>query len=460
MTTVVVTPTEVAHDTRGSNGGAIMSNEIGKSIVYQGDVYIGLGSASAFVYLMHVLIKGKPHPRWSYRDQGFVICSRHNGEVEILYLNKDKDGKVQLNCDPILIQPYAYGSGGNWALAKLDQGANAKEAIEYAMSRDTATGGTITVLPRQRTEPLPDFNLEWLNGGTLKIRTLVEEVITERGEDYSMESLGSGELPLKGNLFVLPDLAKAKEPQLNRIVKWTSGLTDRNGVIANVFQDLRERWAYGVEGKVKGLGRAGKVKPYTDMLGVSFHKPAGLQTLLLPYLDTLAKCVELCGGLDQQILDTQKYVRKCLGDIDAIQHYSSELGNTEALTGIHTSIAKHIDPNMTNNRTTLDALVGRNADWVKVESEFHKVAGAYNKLPIKQLPNLAISLSKDVSDLALAIQGAGEVKSILAGDNYKALLSDLENLAYAIDACGALGYALQQLETALIQNINLFEKLR
>lgn len=46
---------------------------------------------------------------------------------------------VKLNFDA------AIGSGGNWAMAALDFGRKAKDAVKYAMTRDAGTGGNIRI---------------------------------------------------------------------------------------------------------------------------------------------------------------------------------------------------------------------------------------------------------------------------------------------------------------------------
>lgn len=38
---------------------------------------------------------------------------------------------------------WAFGSGANWAIAAMDHGKSAVDAIRYAMTRDTYTGGAI-----------------------------------------------------------------------------------------------------------------------------------------------------------------------------------------------------------------------------------------------------------------------------------------------------------------------------
>lgn len=40
---------------------------------------------------------------------------------------------------------YAIGSGDHYALAAMDHGANAVEAVKYAMTRDSGTGGEVTM---------------------------------------------------------------------------------------------------------------------------------------------------------------------------------------------------------------------------------------------------------------------------------------------------------------------------
>jgi len=59
-----------------------------------------------------------------------------------LYLCGAEDGKVWMEKDRDLM-PTAIGSGTHLALAAMDMGLTAAEAVEYASTRDTATGGTI-----------------------------------------------------------------------------------------------------------------------------------------------------------------------------------------------------------------------------------------------------------------------------------------------------------------------------
>ena len=50
----------------------------------------------------------------------------------------------------------AIGSGEDYAKAALDFGKSAKEAVEYAMTRDTGTGGKVHVFDVERMEFIDD----------------------------------------------------------------------------------------------------------------------------------------------------------------------------------------------------------------------------------------------------------------------------------------------------------------
>jgi 20S proteasome alpha/beta subunit len=64
-------------------------------------------------------------------DNGMVFeCSVHDGSYNITPLDYDT----------------ANGSGSPYAIAALDFGKTAKEAIKYAMTRDAGTGGKIQII--------------------------------------------------------------------------------------------------------------------------------------------------------------------------------------------------------------------------------------------------------------------------------------------------------------------------
>jgi len=60
-----------------------------------------------------------------------------------VYMTIKDDNHVYKEC--ILEHNYTTGSGCEWALSALDHGKTAKEAVEYAMTRDIYSGGKIHV---------------------------------------------------------------------------------------------------------------------------------------------------------------------------------------------------------------------------------------------------------------------------------------------------------------------------
>ena len=66
--------------------------------------------------------------------QAFII---YEGDVYECAITEGKYIATPIDCNAVL------GSGGSFALAAMDFGRSAKEAVKYAMTRDAATGGKI-----------------------------------------------------------------------------------------------------------------------------------------------------------------------------------------------------------------------------------------------------------------------------------------------------------------------------
>ena len=102
-------------------------------------------------------------------DNGFYfLCGDCWDYEKISKLTHDEKVEVNPNCSAILIKDskafavivsdgfccitelkynYAMGSGERFALAALDYGATAKEAVEYAIKKDIYSGGSVIVQP-------------------------------------------------------------------------------------------------------------------------------------------------------------------------------------------------------------------------------------------------------------------------------------------------------------------------
>lgn len=92
-------------------------------------------------------------------------------EAQALVLDGDKVYGCSVNDDRIfwreeLEANESIGSGRYWALAAMDFGKSAKEAVEYAKTRDCYTGGdvqTVELLPKQEKKPYFIARAEDLN---------------------------------------------------------------------------------------------------------------------------------------------------------------------------------------------------------------------------------------------------------------------------------------------------------
>jgi len=143
MTTIVYDHKnkQIACDSRTTDGGVIARED---SIKYNttgdklwflaGDV----GDADTFIGHYNPLEEANPNLNV---DAVFVIkegsCA---GGVYMAYKNRDN---IYKEC--IVDHDYGTGSGGQWALSALDHGKSAREAVEYAITRDIYSGGKVHV---------------------------------------------------------------------------------------------------------------------------------------------------------------------------------------------------------------------------------------------------------------------------------------------------------------------------
>lgn len=126
---------QIATDSRITCSGNISSDKFNKSIKNKDGIWFFSGDVS---------------------DYGDLLGLKHNDEISPIpsccaYLIKNK--KVYL----VSVNSHGYcqytfldyndtlGSGGDFALAAMDHGKSAKEAVKYAMTRDVYTGGRVRV---------------------------------------------------------------------------------------------------------------------------------------------------------------------------------------------------------------------------------------------------------------------------------------------------------------------------
>lgn len=128
---------EIAVDSRTTRGGMIVSDESNKMHEVNGVKFFIAGFSSDDQEIIDSYFNGK---------QGVKSCA-NNKNVAIV-----ADGGEIFRCafddgDGFFIQAVksndAAGSGFDFAIAAMDFGKSASEAVEYAMTRDVYTGGKV-----------------------------------------------------------------------------------------------------------------------------------------------------------------------------------------------------------------------------------------------------------------------------------------------------------------------------
>lgn len=136
MTTIAYRGGIVAVDTLVVAGGVVVDHFGEKTATKDGVMFFFAGSVSD----IHKLI-----------DEYFSSAGNDVGNISAIVIDQgniikvggEEDGKGIWKCPQRRENHIAIGSGQDFALAAMDFGNSAKEAIEYAMTRDIYTGGEV-----------------------------------------------------------------------------------------------------------------------------------------------------------------------------------------------------------------------------------------------------------------------------------------------------------------------------
>lgn len=126
---------QIAVDSRITAGGRIVSDSDDKTIKNKIGLWFFSGDASdcADLAVLNHNDKVSAIPECA----AFLIVA---GNVYLVVVNDD------MYCQhSFLDYNYAIGSGGDFALAAMDFGKSAKEAVKYAMTRNCYSGGKVRV---------------------------------------------------------------------------------------------------------------------------------------------------------------------------------------------------------------------------------------------------------------------------------------------------------------------------
>jgi 20S proteasome alpha/beta subunit len=135
MTTIAYKDGVIAYDSRQTRGSSIVSDNSVKCQVVDGVSFFLSGAVCDEKALIAAYF-GTP-PSAPVECSGFVV----DDTVLMMVGVDDKTGVWKQPLDPA--NPDAIGSGSAYALAAMDMGATAEEAVRAAMRRDVYTGGTI-----------------------------------------------------------------------------------------------------------------------------------------------------------------------------------------------------------------------------------------------------------------------------------------------------------------------------
>jgi hypothetical protein len=139
MTTIAYSHSkkELAVDSRLTEGSLIVTDKDEKFVRCSRRVFVLCGDYNASNQLVDVYLGRGPKPDKPDLDATAILIE--NGLVYALNYAEGEIDKWLLDHDS------CFGSGGAFALAALDFGRDAKEAVAYAATRDSHTGGKIHV---------------------------------------------------------------------------------------------------------------------------------------------------------------------------------------------------------------------------------------------------------------------------------------------------------------------------
>jgi len=136
MTTITYKNSIIAYDSRAIMGSVIIDDDREKMRIDGGVVYFLTGNVSDYKAM---ICNYREKDNKEKCDSAALVVD----DGMIYYTGIDADTKDFFSCIVEKDKTYAIGSGQDFAFTAMDMGATAKEAVKWAMKRDTGTGGRI-----------------------------------------------------------------------------------------------------------------------------------------------------------------------------------------------------------------------------------------------------------------------------------------------------------------------------
>jgi ATP-dependent protease HslVU (ClpYQ) peptidase subunit len=124
----------LAIDGRLTAGNIITEDDFDKHLMKEGEYWFFCGAMADNSQLIELKHNDKPDP---LPDCTAIMVK--NGKANLVCFNDSYCSHSSITTN------YSIGSGSEFALAAMDFGKNAKQAVEYAATRDIYTGGLIRV---------------------------------------------------------------------------------------------------------------------------------------------------------------------------------------------------------------------------------------------------------------------------------------------------------------------------
>lgn len=125
----------IAYDSRETDGNTICSDSVDKKIVTEKGVWFCAGCSADIDYLIENYIE------WGECDAKLDVNAYLVDETGVhqVCINNGIFKKFKISDNE------AIGSGYHFAMSAMDYGKSARDAVEYAKTRDVRTGGKVNI---------------------------------------------------------------------------------------------------------------------------------------------------------------------------------------------------------------------------------------------------------------------------------------------------------------------------
>lgn len=124
----------IAYDSRAVQHDMVVSNTFPKMFEHKNHIFFVAGDVADYSGFANDMVAGKQSKEWEV--SAFMVCP--SGK---LWMTGGGGGAWRFELP--LTETAAIGSGQDFAYSAMDFGKTAKQAVKYAMTRDSNTGGKV-----------------------------------------------------------------------------------------------------------------------------------------------------------------------------------------------------------------------------------------------------------------------------------------------------------------------------